>query len=96
MADYKQQQMVEAANAVTKKRRLGADKEMADASAKEETARYSRALDNKAGAGRGAQGGPTAKELKSAGQAFAKGGKVSTASRGDGAAQRGKTKGRMC
>lgn len=46
----------------------------------------------KAGAGRGKQGGPTAKELKD----YAKGGKVSSASsRADGIAQRGKTRGVM-
>ena len=46
----------------------------------------------KAGAGRGKQGGPTAKELKEAG--MKKGGSVSSASkRADGIAQRGKTRG---
>ena len=46
----------------------------------------------KAGAGRGKQGVSADKEVKKA-----KGGSVSSASsRGDGIAQRGKTKGRMC
>ena len=54
------------------------------------------------GAGRGMQGGPTAKELQAEGveeersPTFKKGGSVSSASsRADGCAQRGKTKGRM-
>jgi hypothetical protein len=49
-----------------------------------------------AGAGRGKQGGPTAKELsRPKSNNYAKGGKVSGASkRADGIAQRGKTKGR--
>ena len=54
----------------------------------------------KAGAGRGKQGGPTAKELKGYEKSrttdYAKGGKVSSASsRADGIAQRGKTRGVM-
>ena len=54
----------------------------------------------KAGAGRGKQGGPTAKELKDYEKSrttdYAKGGKVSSASsRADGIAQRGKTRGVM-
>lgn len=92
MADYKQQQMVDAANALAQKRKVDASKQMTDATAKEETARYDRAAKNKAGAGRGKQGGPTAEELST--KTYAKGGSVS--SRADGVAQRGKTKGRMC
>jgi len=53
----------------------------------------------KAGAGRGKQGGPTAKEVETKAKggmtkAYAKGGSVSA--RADGIAQRGKTRGRMC
>ena len=92
MADYKQQQMVSAANALAQKRKVDASKRVTDATAKEETARYDRAVQNKAGAGRGKQGGPTAEELST--KTYAKGGSVS--SRADGVAQRGKTKGRMC
>ena len=72
MADYKQQQMVDAANALAQKRKADAQKQMADAAAKEELDRYDRASQNNAGAGRGKQGGPTAEELSD--QKYAKGG----------------------
>ena len=72
MADYKQQQMVDAANALAQKRKVDAQKKLTDAAAEEETARYDRALQNNAGAGRGKQGGPTAEELSD--QKYAKGG----------------------
>ena len=50
-----------------------------------------------AGAGRGKQGGPTAKELsKPKNKQYAKGGAVSASKRADGIAQRGKTRGKMC
>jgi hypothetical protein len=91
MADYKQQQLVDTANALAQKRKVDAQKKLTDAAAEEETARYDRALQNNAGAGRGKQGGPTAEQAQ---KAYAKGGSVS--SRADGIAQRGKTKGRMC
>ena len=58
-------------------------------------------LPSEAGAGRGKQGGPTAKELnkaqeKSAPAKFRKGGSVRSASqRADGIAQRGKTRGKI-
>ena len=50
-----------------------------------------------AGAGRGKQGGPTAKELsKPKSKQYAKGGSISASNRADGIAQRGKTRGKMC
>jgi len=67
--------------------------------------RYDEAMSNSAGAGRGKQGGATVKQLqeyRSGGQAkkppaYKKGGSVSSAStRADGAAQRGKTRGKLC
>lgn len=90
--DYVQKQMADAAKALAEKRKVDAQKKITDAAAEEETARYDRAIQNKAGAGRGKQGGPTAEELNN--KKFAKGGSVSR--RADGIAQRGKTKGRMC
>jgi hypothetical protein len=51
----------------------------------------------RAGAGRGGQGGPTAKEMQnvSTPREYASGGTVSASNRGDGCAQRGKTRGMM-
>lgn len=87
MSDYVQGQMVSAANAQERKRKADAEKLVADGVAAEEARRLQRAMDNKAGAGRGDQGKPASK-LK-----YRAGGTVSSASkRADGIAQRGKTR----
>lgn len=96
MADYKAQVRKEYADA------LRAQKD-ADQKAEIAGGRYDSANENKAGAGRGKQGGPTAKQLQEyqeGGAAkksteYKKGGKVSASSRADGVAQRGKTKGAL-
>lgn len=88
MADYIAQQEAELAKASRNKRDTDQQLEIA-------SARYDTAKENTAGAGRGKQGGPTAKELSSS-KKYAKGGSVSSASkRADGIAQRGKTRGSL-
>jgi hypothetical protein len=97
MANYIVQQEAELAQALREKRDADRKAEIAEG-------RYDAAKENKAGAGRGKQGGPTAEELKNYQEGGAtkkvtelrKGGRVSSAStRADGAAQRGKTRGRI-
>lgn len=96
MADYENQILAEYAKAARAKRDAELTEELA-------AARHDDAKANKAGAGRGKQGGPTAEELRKyndGGQtnkntnAFKKGGKISASSRADGIAQRGKTRGK--
>lgn len=80
MTDYVQTQMQDTAKAQDRKRKADAEKLVADAVADGETKRMNRAVQNKAGAGRGNQGKPGA---------FKKGGRVYSI---DGIAQRGKTR----
>jgi len=95
MADYENRILAEYAKASKAKRDADLTEELA-------AARYDAAKENKAGAGRGKQGGPTAEELRKyndGGQtskntkAFKKGGSISASARADGIAQRGKTRG---
>lgn len=94
MADYKDQVRKELAEALRAQKNADQKAEIAEA-------RYDAANENKAGAGRGKQGGPTAKELQEYQEGgatkkptgYKKGGKVFISSRADGIAQRGKTKG---
>ena len=93
MADYQLQQQEEYAKAL---------RELENAKRKAEImeGRYDRSKENKAGAGRGIQGGPTARELeeyRAGGQTvkLKKGGKVTASKRADGIAQRGKSRGVM-
>jgi hypothetical protein len=94
MADNKVKQTEDYAKALR-------DRKDAEQKAEIAEGRYDETMGNKAGAGRGKQGGPTAKEIKEyqeGGAAkkptgYKKGGKVSASSRADGVAQRGKTRG---
>jgi hypothetical protein len=97
MADFKQQTQAELAKALRERRDAEQKAEIAEG-------RYDAAKENKAGAGRGKQGGPTAKQMQEYQDggmakkptAYKKGGKVASVStRADGIAQRGKTRGRM-
>jgi hypothetical protein len=97
MADYKKQTQVELVKALR-------DRKDAEQKAEIAEGRYDEAMSNKAGAGRGKQGGPTAEELKSYQggghtrqkvDTYKKGGKVSASSRADGIAARGKTRGQI-
>jgi hypothetical protein len=97
MADYVRQQQAAFAKALRELENAKRNAEVAQG-------RYDNAKNNKAGAGRGGQGGPTAEELQkyqSGGQTpevgikMRSGGAVSASRRGDGVAQRGKTRGKM-
>lgn len=97
MADYEYQQL----DAYTKAIRARRDAERQE---EIEAARYANAKNNKAGAGRGVQGGATAKEIKDYNNSinsnkpatvFKKGGSISSARRADGIAKRGRTRGQL-
>ena len=96
MANYIVQQEAELAQALREKRDADRKAEIAEG-------RYDEAMSNNAGAGRGKQGGPTAKQLQEyqdGGMAkkpteYKKGGKVSASSRADGCCVKGKTRGSM-
>ena len=92
MADYVKQTEAELAKALREREAAKRRVEVAEG-------RYDAAKGNKAGAGRGNPGGPTAEEIRAyqAGGATApkykKGGKVGASNRADGIAQRGRTRG---